>query len=278
MFEVWSRQDLLDAGMDGRRITEAVRRREILRPRQGYYLSADAPERLAQAVRIGGRLGCVSLLAEAGVFVFDATRLHVHMERGDSRMRAPDRAGGLAPLRSRAATLHWRTLTNPSSGGCVDILDALIDAVRCQEPRYAIATLDSALNRGLVSRDGLDEVFASLPARYRALRAWLDGRAQAGTETLVRLMLLRMGCEVDLQVEFDGVGSVDLVVDEWLVVECDSKEFHSDWAQQRKDYRRDRRLAELGFCVLRLTAEDILYRPDSVLAALKGLLHSRRRP
>ncbi|WP_434810483.1 DUF559 domain-containing protein [Microbacterium sp. bgisy189] len=276
MFEVWTRAELREMGLSGREITTAVRRGDILRPRQGCYVARDAPELFVQAVRVGGRLACVSLLAELGVFVFDATPLHVHMEPNASRMRAPAGCTSLLPRTQRAVRLHWRAPERPPTAGCVSIIDALIDAVRCQEPRYAIATLDSALNRGWADLDDIAEVFAALPARYGALKRWIDGAAQAGTETLVRLMLMRLGCHVDLQVAFSGVGWVDLVVDEWLVVECDSKEFHSSWEQQRKDYRRDRRLAELGFCVLRLTAEDILYRPASVLAALKGLLESRR--
>ena len=120
-------------------------------------------------------------------------------------------------------------------------------------------------------------MFSALPSRFQVLRGFIDGRAQSGPETLVRLMALSLGCVVDLQVEFDGVGSVDLVLDGWLVVECDSKEFHSSWQQQLKDYRRDKLLAQRGYCVLRLTAADILYEPESVLASLRGLLRSRSR-
>ena len=41
-----------------------------------------------------------------------------------------------------------------------------------------------------------------------------------------------LGCDIALQVEFDGVGRVDLVLDGWLVVECDSKQFHASWEAQ----------------------------------------------
>lgn len=74
------------------------------------------------------------------------------------------------------------------------------------------------------------------------------------------------------------VGHVDLLVDGWLVVECDSREFHSSWEQQRKDYRRDRALAALGYSVLRLTAEDVLYHPELVVAGLRGLIERYRAP
>ncbi len=100
----------------------------------------------------------------------------------------------------------------------------------------------------------------------------MDGRAESGSETLVRLMLRALGRRAELQVVIRGVGRVDLVVDGWLVIECDSKAFHSSWDQQREDRRRDQALAALGYVVYRPIAEDILYHPDVVVAALKGLL------
>ena len=94
----------------------------------------------------------------------------------------------------------------------------------------------------------------------------------------MRLILVKLGCRVEVQVRIDGVGRVDLLVDGWLVVECDSKQFHSEWAQQRTDYRRDMALAVRGYFRIRFLAEDIFYRPETVIAALRGVLRSVRRP
>lgn len=273
MYEIWTCAELRAQGASRRDIRQALANETLIRARKGHYVAGDAPAALVRAARVGGRIGCVTLLAEHGVFVFDHTDLHVHMERGDSRMRSSvTRVPLTARPDRRGVVLHWRRLIEPPGSGSVDIVDAVAHAVRCQEPKYAIATIDSALNTGCLAVEELDRVFGALPARFRVLRAFIDGRAQAGTETLVRLTLLRMGCSVELQVSFPDVGYVDLVVDGWLVIECDSKQFHSGWEQRRKDYRRDRALAALGYCVLRLTAEDILYRPEVVLAALRGLL------
>ena len=97
-----------------------------------------------------------------------------------------------------------------------------------------MASIDSALNRGLIALDQVTEIFDLLPPRYGVLRGLIDGRAQSGPETLVRVMVRKLGSTADLQVEFDGVGFVDLVVDGWLVIECDSKAHHSSWEQQLK--------------------------------------------
>lgn len=271
-----TRIDLLQRGWTPRRLTDAVNSGALVRPRRGWYLPADAPRDLIEAVRVGGLLGCVSLLRLLGVFVLDRPTLHVHMRRGSSRMRSPgSRRASLAPRAVRGIVLHWHELTDEAHIDRVGIVDALVHAVRCQPARHAIATLDSALNTGVLLLEQLGEIFAMLPSRYGVLRGLVDGRAQSGPETLMRLMLRGLGCEVALQVRFEGVGYVDLLVDGWLVIECDSKMYHSDWDQQLKDHRRDLALAQQGYCVLRLAAEDIMYRPEAALAAVRGLLRSR---
>jgi len=275
-----TRADLMAEGMTGRQITAAVRSGELIRARRDRYLQAGAPEAVVRAVRVGGRLTCLSLLTLLGVFVHRNARLHVHLAPQMSRMRSPhDRRHRLDHTRRHGTRLHW--LAAPESWGAqthVGIVVALAHAVLCQAPRAAIATIDSAVNKGLISIAEVSSVFDLLPAKYGVLRRLVDGRAQSGPESLVRLMLLSLGCRVELQVEFDQVGFVDLVADGWLVVECDSKQFHSSWEQQLKDRRRDLALAQRGYVVLRLTAQDIMDRPDEVVAALRGTVQSRPGP
>nr|WP_223169477.1 DUF559 domain-containing protein [Microbacterium sp. MF43] len=117
----------------------------------------------------------------------------------------------------------------------------------------------------------LDELFAALPNRYRALRPLLDPRAESGTETLVRLILRALGLRFEVQVHIRGVGRVDFVVQGWLIIECDSRAHHSDREAQRRDRRRDLAAAGAGYVTLRLLAEDILWNPEGVRAAITGL-------
>ena len=276
MFDVWTTAELRTAGLSARDVGRAVASGKLIRVRKGHYVVGDAPTGLQVAARIGGRWGCTSLLAALGVFVFDSSRVHVHMERGDSRMRGVS-GTRLEPAASRrGVVLHWQRFVGSPGSGAVDVQDALLQAIRCQSARHAVATIDSALHLGLISGEDLADLFSCLPKRYCALRSLVDGRAESGPETLVRLMVRGLGHTVELQVTVSGVGRVDLLVDGWLVVECDSREFHSSWDQQRTDFRRGRQLASLGYCILRLTAEDILYHPELVLAALRGLLEGRR--
>ena len=259
-------------------IARAVSSGTVIRARRGIYVSPLAPDAILRACRVGGRLTCTSLLALLKVFVLEPGGLHVHMASNASRMRSPhSRAVALEPRGRRNARLHWLPLADaiPDDWTCVSIVDALAHSVHCQTPRAAVATLDSAVNLGLITADRMADVFRLLPEKYAPLRALVDGRAESGPETLVRLMLRALGCRVDLQVEFAGIGRVDLLVNGWLVVECDSREFHDSWEQQVKDRNRDLALAARGYVTLRLTAAQIMYRPADVLAALKGLLATR---
>jgi very-short-patch-repair endonuclease len=261
-------------------LNAAIASGAVIRARRDRYIRGDAPVAVREAVRVGGRVTCLSLLQLLGIFVHANALTHVHIARGSSRLRSPirrDRRFG--DEASRRVRLHWRPLmkTGEGTGACVGVLDALAHAVRCQPGRHAVATLDSALNKGLVSRADLGDIFAALPRRFRVLLRLVDGRAESGPETLVRLMARSLGCAVDLQVVFDGVGRVDLVLDGWLVVECDGREFHEKWEQQVKDRARDLALAKLGYCTIRFTAAQILYSPEEVAAALRGLVLARRR-
>lgn len=254
-------------GWSKRRIATAVKSGEILRLHRDAYCAPDLPSDCVQAGRLGARLTCVSELERLGVFVLThPDRVHVHLPRS-AALRSPQAA---------RVERHWTILNRPRPRGalCVSPLDALIHAVRCQEPRAAVASLDSALHRRLLRRSDLDELFAALPKRHGVLRRLLDERAESGPESLLRLILRSIGCRYDVQVTIARVGRVDFVVNGWLILECDSREFHEDWASQRRDHARDLASAALGFATLRVTAEDVMWRPEEVRRALIGLLHS----
>ena len=212
----------------------------------------------------------MSELKRRGVFLIEAPdRVHVHLEKNASRL------GGRVEPRPK---LHWQSLSREPhpQATSVHVVDALIHAVQCLDAQAAVVALDSALNKRLIREEDLAEIFRALPRGYRRLRRRVDGRAESGTETIVRLMIRSLGYRVKLQVAISGVGRVDMIVDGWLVVECDSKAHHSDWETQRADRRRDQQLAQRGYAVYRPIAEDILYHPDEVQRALQGMIGAWR--
>ncbi|MCT9001960.1 endonuclease domain-containing protein [Microbacterium memoriense] len=276
--QVYSRSDLRASGFTTWRIERDVAAGHLIRLRRDRYVVSSHPD-IDRAVRIGARLSCVTLLALWGAFVFDSSVLHLQVERRASRLRAADDRGARwvrSATAHRKVALHWVNLRHVAPNRhTVAILDALRCAVRCQTPPLAVATVDSVLHVGLATMAEVREVFASLPGRYAAVLAVVDARSESGTESLVRLMLRQIGATYELQVKVRGVGRVDFIIDGWLIVECDSKAHHQGWEKQQEDRRRDIAAARQGYTTIRPLAEDILYRPDEVRAALREILACR---
>lgn len=275
---VLTRADLLSAGMRPRQITAAVGNGSLQRLRRDRYL-AEPLDGVGQAVRVGGRLACVSMLAPLGVFVLDSSRLHVHVERSMSRLRSPhDRLRGLDQNSRRELDLHWWPLRGDDATlGHVGLLDAVCQAIRCQPPRAAVATIDSILHLGLMTRAEIRDLFGCLPKQYRIILSLTDGIAESGPETFMRLILRQLGLRYRTQVTIPGVGRVDFLVEGWLIIECDSRAHHEGWEKQRQDRRRDLAAAALGYATLRPLAEHLMYDPAVVISAVRGIARTRRR-
>lgn len=272
---VFSRAELLQGGGTGDDITRAVKAGTLLRLRRDHYAYPDVDPDISEAVRVGGRLTCLTLLQKLGVFVLKSTGLHMHLSPQMSRIRA---------RRSASTVMHWsqRSLKD-CSRHVVSIRDAVWQSILCQEPRAAIATLDSVLHLRIATQEQLVDLFTLLPARLQVLLQLVDGSAESGPETYMRLILRSLGVQYETQVEIPGVGRVDFVVEGWLIIECDSKEFHEGWEQQLKDRNRDIAAAGLGYISIRPIASDILFNSSSVRQKISEVIEafgprgSRRR-
>lgn len=266
---IMTRADLLAAGMTAREITSSVRSGVLRRLRRDRYARADLDEHIAEAVRIGGRISCLSLLRSIGVFVLGGKDLHVHVRPGSSRIRPPARDD---------TVLHWDTWSGAIGAlHAADLCDAVRHSIRCQPARATIATLDSLLHQRLISLAQLREVFATLPVRFRPLLVLVDARAESGPETFMRLILRALGVQFETQVTIAGVGRVDFVVEGWLIIECDSREFHEGWDKQVEDRARDIAAARLGYVSIRPLATDIMHRSPDVREAISAVIRAFAR-
>ena len=262
--QILTRAELRQRGFTGRALTNAVSEGRLLRLRRDRYAAVDIDPAIAEAVRIGGRLSCLSLLQLLGIFVHECVNLHVHIAPGTTRLRAPA---------SDSTVLHWKAWSGDAAlRHAVSIRDAVLQAVHCQPPRAAIATLDSVIHHGLLTMNDLRDVFADLPRRCRPLLRLVDGSAGSGPETYLRLLLRTLGLNYETQVLIAGVGYVDFVVDGWLIIECDSREFHADWPQQVKDRHRDIFAAAQGYVTIRPVASDILGDGAAVGAWIRSIV------
>ncbi len=139
--------------------------------------------------------------------------------------------------------------------------------LRCQPHDHAIATIDSALNLGLLGLPQLVELIDRMPGIYARVIGEVDGAAQSGTESLARVRLRRRGMTVRTQVAIRGVGTVDLVIGERLVVEIDSRSHHLGKGYET-DRARDLELFRLGYSVIRISYRRVMYDWISVESAI----------
>jgi very-short-patch-repair endonuclease len=274
-----TRAELISCGATGYWLTAAVKSGLLVRVRRDRYALPSTSHQIIQAVRVGGRLACTSALAEVGVFAFDSRATHVHLERAASRPRSPlNNRQPLASRDRRDVEVHWKRLVDPQAATPerVGLVDALVQGASCQQPRHTIASIDNALHQQLITEADITTIFAALPSRFQTLRGLLDGRAESGQESVLRLILENASLRYEPQVWIPGVGRVDFLVEGILVLEADSRLAHDGWDAHVRDATRDIRCGQLGYLTLRPLYHHTMEQPDLVLAAIRGVLDSSR--
>jgi very-short-patch-repair endonuclease len=275
---VLSSTELIALGATSHSLTAAVRGGYLIRARRDHYVLPGTQRSVVEAVRVGGRVTCVSRLALAGIFVEDAHFTHIHMVETMSRARSPrSRHIPLSPHNRHGAELHWWPLSEQPHRALVSIPDALAHSLRCQPPSRALASIDNALFQGFIVRDQVPAIFHAVPRSLAWLEEHVDGRAEAGQETVLRMIVRSAGLRCEPQVDVPGVGRVDMIVEGCLVVEADSRLAHDGWEHHVADRRRDLRLATLGFMSLRPAYQHTMHEPDLVRSAIANLIAEHRQ-
>lgn len=243
-------------GMDKHAIRRACDAGTLRRLRQGWYAISTAHPDVVAAVSSGGCLSCVSALGVYGVWTPPEGRLHVRFARHEQRARHRN----LGCSYPKDLPIIW-PVDEPRV--------AWHGVPHCLDEEEIIAVTDSALRMGMI--DSTD-----LAALSRRLQAMVDPRAESGTESLVRLRLVKEGIRVRPQVVIPGVGRVDMLVGERLIIECDSVSHHTSLSNYRNDRRRDRSSLALGYITMRLTWEDVMFRWDEVLQDILAVVRKDR--
>ncbi|WP_165544539.1 endonuclease domain-containing protein [Schaalia vaccimaxillae] len=129
----------------------------------------------------------------------------------------------------------------------------------CLSPESAVAMLDFVTTNHLCDIAELHiPSFGPTSSRLQqAIKHSVRG-SRSILETCARLQLEDAGIRVQVGVPIPGVGEVDMIVFDRLIIELDGWAFHKDKLQRARDLERDRRLVELGFLVVRFEYEAVM--------------------
>lgn len=251
--------ELRRRGVSRDELSRAVHSGEVLRPRQGVYTLPDTAEAWIHAASHGGTVGCAQAAAAHGLWVLELPSTN-HIWMG---------AAGTPRSQCDACVLHWDE-GHVRVGEAAPVPNALVQIAACCGEDAFFTALESALRQSLLSPAGLIWLRGHLPTSMRWLVAFARADADSGLESLIRLRLHRIGISVRTQVHVSGVGEVDLVIGDFLIVEADGRENHAREKERSKDLRRDAAAAAAGYTTLRFTYELIVDEWHLVEAAIRG--------
>ncbi|GAC67989.1 DUF559 domain-containing protein [Gordonia soli] len=204
------------------------------------------------------------------------------MDLTDIRIRSasPLFRSSVRPDSRRRTSADWSP-PEPESTAVDDVATVLRHALKCLDEGIVVVC-DSILHLGLLDEIALSDAIATAPRRIRRLLARCDPAAESGTESMVRFRLQTMGIRVRAQVVIPGVGRVDMLVGDRLIIEIDSYEHHDRSPQQReRDRRRDEAAAQLGYLTLRFSYQRVVGEwpaaRHSVLAVVRRRDHLKMR-
>jgi very-short-patch-repair endonuclease len=193
-------------------------------------------------------------------------RLHVALDHESSRST------------HNSVVRHWARRAN-RDGFVESPITAFTRFAKCGAPLDIVVAADSLLNRRLLTREEVGTIL-SRTSRGRRLLGRVDGRAESGTETIVRTRLQAKGAHLRSQVAIARVGRVDFVLGDRLVVEVDGQEWHDEASQFERDRARDALLVARGYLVMRFSYRRVMDAiaevEREILAVVRARDHLRR--
>lgn len=291
IFGIRHRDHLRDDGI-GRAILARWRRTRAVESVQPWYVTPDAPLDLVALLALGLRPTCLDAAALYGLWIPLHSGVHVFHPRPSTQVEHL-RGQLLSPLRRRTGgervhglpqqlVLHGPQLRTWPDKDPVPALDLVLEhAGRCLPAVKAAILLESALNQGQLSTAEAERIVASLPFHAARALSRVRSDAESGTETAVRWWFESRGVPVRSQVRFpDGVRRMDLLVGQSWVIECDSREHHTESKRYEEDRARDLYLSQHGYDVTRLSWRQVFLTWSTTEASLLAILSrgEHRRP
>ncbi|MBP1135183.1 very-short-patch-repair endonuclease [Arthrobacter sp. PvP023] len=247
------------AGFQRAELEAAVAGGLLFRPLRGVYATTTADDGVLAAFRSNGRLTCISAAPYYNLWALHpAQALHLSCGNGVPKAGVVD----------HSSCTHPKHPSLPVAG----LADVLLHALRCLPELDALVMVQCAAQRGDITAEFLRK---KLPGkrngRARAVLDLLIPRADSLLEILAHTHFVRAGLNVRMHVELPGVGEVDCLVDDWLVVELDGAS-HFEHRQIKKDHRRSRAGILGGRLTLRYYYDDVVHHPQAMVEEIRAVL------
>lgn len=257
--------ELYAIGATREQLRLAVRAGVIRRIRYGWYIDPDTPAALADALRVGGRATCASVVAHHGLWLRKPPAcVHVAVAPNACQLRNP---GDYRRRFEGGAVVHWSDRGQGPSRLVVPLIPSLLEFADCQGAEDAFAAAESALARRLFTVEQWRRACAESSAAHAARLAFASVLSGSGTESVFVFRMRWLGIRVRQQVKI-GADRVDGLIGDRLVVELDSREFH----ERERDYARDARLGARGYRTLRFSYRQVMFEWPQVEAAVLAAL------
>jgi very-short-patch-repair endonuclease len=231
----------------------------MVRIRRGHYGLPQDSGVYRAARELNGLLTCRSAAPGYGLWTLvPAQSMHLCL----GHRAAPP--GAVAHGRCRHPRHPWL----PVAG----LADVLIHALHCLPELEALVMVQCAVGRGDISLAFLrSKLEGNRNGRARSVLDLLIPRADSLLEVLANTAFQRAGLHIRRHAEIPGVGEVDFLVEDCLVVETDGAS-HLERLQVKKDRRRNNASLIGGYLVLRFGYDDVVHHPERMVAEVIAVL------
>lgn len=255
--------DLKRGGFSERTLATAVASGSVVRLRRGIYVAKGADPDVVAAFRSNGLLTCVSAARFYGLWVLhEPEAVHLSCGNGLPNPKIVDHASGTHPPHSYL----------PVAG----VADVLMHTLRCRPELEALVLVQSAVSQAFLSPHYLWAKLAGpRNGRARATLGLIIPRADSLLEVLAHTHFTRAGLKVKMHVQLPGVGEVDCLINDCLVIELDGGT-HLEGRQVKKDQYRNNASMRGGFLVLRYYYADVVHHPGRMVAEVLAVLNNRK--
>ena len=255
--------DLRRSGLRRSAIAAAVRSGSIARVRRGTYAARGTCRAVREAAAHGGVLACVSAARHLGLWTLAPEgETHVWLQADGHRL----------PHDGCRCVDHWDAAPSRGRLAAASVPRILRQIWLCRGVEEFFVAVESALHLGMLTPEGRAWLQRTCGDGAREALEAAGADSESGLESLLRWRLRGTGIALRAQVVIAGVGRVDFLLGDRLILEADGAEHHGSAPARHRDLLRDANAAAWGYVTLRFDYAMIVHDWPTVRAAVDGLV------